>query len=658
MGNCCGGSEESDSMDRNPRSMRGNVCCTDIIVLILFIVFWILLVYIAVVAMVRGDPKRVIYGFDSSGNTCNLKNNPKIENLTHSGMNTEGKSNVFFLSIKHPKHSVQICIEKCPDKKLTTKQDVVDYFVTSGVSLCQYGVKPSVKVNFDRTGPCPSLPVYASISVMSRCIPNPKALVKEDATLDLTKQFEEVFHVEDFLNKAFSDLSMCWREMIGIAAITLVIAFVMVFLMRYVAKVMVWLVIILSVIGSIVGTVLLWVGFAAWIKDDGSDPLLVPIIGTSMKKRTAFLILAIIASICTVVLLLVLFVMRNRIALVVALFKEAGKCLQGVPWMLIQPFITFIIYVIITLYFLFIFACFSNMGTPVATTKAGLTKVRFEKNAFERQFWWIYFIGWVWTSEFVIACQEFVISSSVAIWYFSSKKSKIHIPILQSICILIKHHLGSIAFGSLIITIVKVIKYILMYIKQKMDESGNDCAKFCLKCCICCMWCLENVLKFLHQNAYTVIAIEGTNFCSSAKKAFEIIASNALRVAALNSVGDFVLFLGKVSVMCISGLIAFFWLKTIQNIFYLAVPIIAVCVFSFLIAHVFFSVYEMVVDALLICFCEDSNRNDGTDGREYFMSASLMEFVTDSSAKLDAMNKNKKAVPEDERPREDSSLTS
>lgn len=29
--------------------------------------------------------------------------------------------------------------------------------------------------------------------------------------------------------------------------------------------------------------------------------------------------------------------------------------------------------------------------------------------------------------------------------------------------------------------------------------------KCCLKCCICCLWCLEKLLKFLNQNAYTII---------------------------------------------------------------------------------------------------------------------------------------------------------
>lgn len=44
---------------------------------------------------------------------------------------------------------------------------------------------------------------------------------------------------------------------------------------------------------------------------------------------------------------------------------------------------------------------------------------------------------------------------------------------------------------------------------------------------------------------YLFSAIYGYNFCRSAQKAFFLIVSNALRVAAINSIGDLVLFLGK-----------------------------------------------------------------------------------------------------------------
>lgn len=47
-------------------------------------------------------------------------------------------------------------------------------------------------------------------------------------------------------------------------------------------------------------------------------------------------------------------------------------------------------------------------------------------------------------------------------------------------------------------------------------------------------------------------AIYGCNFCTGGRKAFQALSSNILRVAAINSVGDFVLFLGKVLVVTLT----------------------------------------------------------------------------------------------------------
>ena len=49
-------------------------------------------------------------------------------------------------------------------------------------------------------------------------------------------------------------------------------------------------------------------------------------------------------------------------------------------------------------------------------------------------------------------------------------------------------------------------------------------------------------------------------------------------------------------------------------------------VFSALIIHCFLSVYEMTVDTIFLCYCEDTDKNDG-DLLPYFMSADLKEVM-------------------------------
>ena len=84
-------------------------------------------------------------------------------------------------------------------------------------------------------------------------------------------------------------------------------------------------------------------------------------------------------------------------------------------------------------------------------------------------------------------------------------------------------------------------------------------------------------------------------------------------------------FSGKLLVVAIvAGICGVLVLRFHPNVHYLAAPVGLVALFAYLTAHCLLSVYEMVIDTLLLCFCEDSRVNDGTPGREYFMHKSLM----------------------------------
>lgn len=58
------------------------------------------------------------------------------------------------------------------------------------------------------------------------------------------------------------------------------------------------------------------------------------------------------------------------------------------------------------------------------------------------------------------------------------------------------------------------------------------------------------------------------------------------------------------------------------------IPMLIAIVFAFLIAHCFVSVFEMTVDTIFICFCEDCEENDGVS-KPYYMSESLMKIMTE-----------------------------
>ncbi|XP_052074047.1 choline transporter-like protein 1 isoform X2 [Mytilus californianus] len=645
---CCCDQQDSSEKARltNPVENRG---CTDIPVLLIFVLFWAGMIYIAAFSVSHGDAFRLVYGYDSFGNTCDEDNADKMmENVSLTGLNHKGKPYVFFLDIRKPLETTMLCVTKCPDKELTTIQQVQEFAIKEGSKLCRYDVpidKITDPANADK---CPqNFPVWASKPLMSYCVPGSLAKL-----IDKGNSIIAYFNSFDLFNKLTSDLARAWREILQLCVLALVFAVIMVLLIRFMASIIVYVILAVAIVASLAATGFLWWTYADIVNDLNDDIMhKIPLLDIEVRAKTAFLVYSIIASILTVILLLIILVMRKRVGLVVALFYEAGDCLSTVPLLLVQPLWTFLLLMAFFFYWVIILAYLSTSEIREYNNVTG--HIDYREHETVSYFWWYHLIGLIWTSEFIIACQQLVVSGTVATWYFSRNRNDLSCTICKSMKMMIFYHLGSVAFGAFVITLVKLPRMILMYIHKKLKSSAgsNKCAEYCLKCCICCLCCLEKCLKFLNQNAYTVVAINGTSFCTSARKAFFTIIANALRVAAINSVGDFILFLGKIGVTAATGAVGIVWFKTKSELHFYAVPVLLVCVFAYFVAHCFLSVYEMVIDALLLCFVADVDDNDGTDGRPYYASDKLRSFINsynkkyieETSTELNLMTRKDKA---------------
>lgn len=144
---------------------------------------------------------------------------------------------------------------------------------------------------------------------------------------------------------------------------------------------------------------------------------------------------------------------------------------------------------------------------------------------------------------------------------------------------------------------VQLIRIILAYIQKKTKGRLGAVAEIILKCCSVCLWCMEKCLKFLNRNAYIEIAIYGFSFCKAAQTAFSLLIRNALRVAVINSVGDLVIFLGRLVVVAVTGFGALVWFRDMstKKVEYPAIPAILVCIVAYFISGIFMGIYEVRV---------------------------------------------------------------
>eukprot|EP00052_Salpingoeca_macrocollata_P012396 m.96105 g.96105 ORF g.96105 m.96105 type:complete len:263 (+) comp18466_c0_seq5:307-1095(+) len=241
--------------------------------------------------------------------------------------------------------------------------------------------------------------------------------------------------------------------------------------------------------------------------------------------------------------------------------------------------------------------------------------------------WWYHLLGLLWTSQFLIACQHTAIAGAAASVYFTREHSCCKSHVGQSIWRVMRYHVGSMAFGSLIVTLLKVIRGVISYIQRKLKSKRNSLVRFLLCCMSCCFWCLEKFMIFINKQAYVEISIFGYSFCTAARKAFKILLKNVLLVMSINSVGAFCLFVAKLCVVLGAGLLGLYLLRRQEELHYSNIVLLTICVFSYFIASTFISVYKMVIDTLVICFCEDKARHNGKD-KPYFMSSRLKRCLT------------------------------
>lgn len=70
-----------------------------------------------------------------------------------------------------------------------------------------------------------------------------------------------------------------------------------------------------------------------------------------------------------------------------------------------------------------------------------------------------YFVfGTLWCNALLGAIGTFLIASSACMWYYSNGPGQdLHLPILRSLGRIFRYHLGSLAFGSLILAIIQFI---------------------------------------------------------------------------------------------------------------------------------------------------------------------------------------------------------
>ena len=278
---------------------------------------------------------------------------------------------------------------------------------------------------------------------------------------------------------------------------------------------------------------------------------------------------------------------------------------------------------------------------------------------------WYHLFGFLWANQLIQAISMTTVAGAYSYWYFygrdEEKKSGVKLAFIKSLKNVLRYHIGSMAFGALVVALVQFARAVLAYVDKQTQswQNKSKILKIAFKVVQCCLWCFEKVIKFLTRNAYIFIAINGKAFCTSAKHAFMTILKNLFLVGFVNLVCIVLILLGKLIIMTACGVLAYLYIEASGSFTYNekdavkcinpadgsdiadcsevillkspVVPVLFTMLLAYMVASMFFYTYQMGVDTILMCFIEEKTILDKAeeDGKEIEFSgpAALVKYM-------------------------------
>jgi choline transporter-like protein 2/4/5 len=646
--------------------------CKDILCLLMLIAAWVAMTGVGFVVcgvvedekLQPGNPARLINAIDYYGNICGVTEatcgtGDSSDSLLNSNDNSDTKkddckdknsdsSTVTKLNIATaskgyylPSGSA-VCMKECPSKD-DYNTFICEYDIQSKIDTLTPGSAAYIALGWYYTAKYQCMPQIETTEYIGYCVPT----AATDAVAAAGAAYEDDIVIDDpedksFFEKVMADMYNSLGVLGGVGiGVTIIIGFLFLYIMRIpgVLFTLIWgIVLTIFLCFFLPGVLLVGVTYPEWDPKQNDESV------HTKTEAAAVLYFGYFFLACAGLFACFICCIRTRIRLAINITKEACKALATMPILIFFPVIQAIGVAIFLIPWSIYCLYLASSGelvlyTVTSTTGQQLTYRDFEYSDNTMYAGLYMLFTFFWTTQFVVAMGQLIIAMSFSMWYFTRDKSKIgNTTVFAAIRTSFRYHMGSAAFGSLIIAIIKTIRAVLNYLKKKAlaaTKAKKDAAcapnpvaiaKRLMQstivvfiCCVdCCMWCVEKCMKFINKNAYIQIAIFGYSFCKAARCAFFLILRNLLRIAAVGMVSEIVTMLGKLFIPGVTLFIAYLALMS-MDLYSFWFPLIMTFFISWMVTDVFLEVFSMGISTILQCFCADEElfkgkkNEDGTE---------------------------------------------
>jgi hypothetical protein len=220
---------------------------------------------------------------------------------------------------------------------------------------------------------------------------------------------------------------------------------------------------------------------------------------------------------------------------------------------------------------------------------------------------WIYMMivmvfGLVWLINFINAKTTLITMISATTYYFNSNEDKDgEAEVSTAVSYAYKYHLGTLAFGSLIIAIVEVIRFLFEFVAEQLVKASGDncCVKCIVGCASCLLACLERCVDYINRAAYSFIAISGQSFISGAQDGMLLNLKHGLEFAWAMTLAKGFIWLGKIALITLNMFTGYLLMKNVTSEINdhqsATVPLIFIGLMQFVICEIFLGLFDEAV---------------------------------------------------------------
>ncbi|GKV20957.1 hypothetical protein SLEP1_g30997 [Rubroshorea leprosula] len=294
----------------------------------------------------------------------------------------------------------------------------------------------------------------------------------------------------------------------------------------------------------------------------------------------------------------------HRIELTVQIIGVASDALsRNLGLFLVLPLLT----IGLVVYYapIVVFLVFARLnGKIVARESKGEYTCVWKQDNWVPAYYTLAILTMLWSLTAMVEAQVYVISGTIAQWYFSKDDSVPKRSIRSSLRNAFGPSSGTVCLSGLLIFVVRVVR-------AAVDSARQDAPGIVNLVLRCCVNAFLSAIDFLNKFTINFAAITGEVYCTSARMTYELLRRNLLSAVFVETVSTRLL--GGI-VFVLSAIYAIVVWAIVKGVNSLGVDSYLVAVFAWLLLIVvltfFIHVLDNVIDTVYICYAIDRDRGE------------------------------------------------